>query len=98
MNQSLEKSQAHITIHGRVQGVFFRANTVKKAQEIGLTGWVKNQPDGTVEALVQGPAAKVEELIVFWQKNPGSCKVQDIDIKWEKPVPVLKSFEKIKNY
>lgn len=53
----------HLQISGRVQGVFFRATTQAKAVELGLTGWVRNVPDGSVEALVQGEAERTQELI-----------------------------------
>ena len=52
----------HLIIHGKVQGVLFRDNTRKEAQSLGLTGWVKNNPDGTVEAMIEGEEDKLKDL------------------------------------
>jgi acylphosphatase len=56
------KKRAHVIVEGRVQGVFFRAYTSDEAKKLGLTGWVRNRPDGTVEALVEGDADSVVNL------------------------------------
>jgi len=58
-----EKIRAHILVSGIVQGVFFRANTAEKARELSLLGWVKNLPDGRVEAVFEGEKEKIEEII-----------------------------------
>jgi len=57
-----EKVRAHLVISGRVQGVFFRAETQKKAKELGLFSWVKNLSEGRVEAVFEGERAKVEQF------------------------------------
>ncbi|MBI2134596.1 acylphosphatase [Candidatus Woesearchaeota archaeon] len=77
--------RAHITIHGLVQGVFFRANTIKMARELGLKGYAKNMPDGTVEVVAEGPEEKINELIKFCKKGPEAAKVSKVNIKFEKP-------------
>jgi acylphosphatase len=60
-----------VLIEGQVQGVFYRAHTKKKAQQLGLKGWVKNLPDGRVEVVFQGPKEKVEQMINWcWQGSP----------------------------
>jgi len=65
--------KVHVFISGKVQGVFFRAYTKKKADELGLKGWVKNLPGGQVEAVFYGPQALIEEMIKWcWQGSPGS--------------------------
>ncbi|HUV47201.1 MAG TPA: acylphosphatase [Candidatus Bathyarchaeia archaeon] len=62
-----------VIISGKVQGVFFRAYTEKKANELGLRGWVKNLPGGQVEAVFDGVQAKIEEMIEWcWQGSAGS--------------------------
>lgn len=72
----------HLWISGRVQGVFFRHSTFKRAQKIGqLRGWVKNLSDGRVEVLVQGPAAEVEALIAYCHKGPPAARVDQVEIK-----------------
>ncbi|HLG23942.1 MAG TPA: acylphosphatase [Candidatus Nanoarchaeia archaeon] len=70
----------HLIVHGRVQGVFFRDNTRKKAIELGLFGYAKNLDDGTVEVVLQGNESKIKTLIDFLRKNPGISRVDDIQI------------------
>ena len=79
-----EKARVHIFICGGVQGVFFRANTVKIAKELGLAGWVRNTPDGKVEAVFEGDKEKIEKIIEWSEKGPPFAKVTKIDIEWEK--------------
>ena len=71
----------HAFISGRVQGVFFRANTSRKAKELDITGWVRNLPDGRVEVLAEGDDKKIDEFIKFLHKGPPSAKVEDVEIK-----------------
>ncbi|HNH76956.1 MAG TPA: acylphosphatase [Candidatus Obscuribacter sp.] len=70
---------AKLKIHGRVQGVFFRQSTREKARELGLSGWVKNMPDGTVEALAAGPESLVNELIAWCHKGPAYARVDKVE-------------------
>ena len=63
------KIRKHIVFYGRVQGVGFRYYAVNKANQLGLTGWVKNLPDGTVEMEVQGEAPLIDQLIIFLQNR-----------------------------
>ena len=69
----------NLVIHGRVQGVFYRDWTVRNARELGLAGWVRNRPDGTVEALVQGDQALVEEMVERMRSGPPRAHVERID-------------------
>lgn len=63
----------HVIVNGRVQGVFFRVYTQRQAKSLGLTGWVRNRPDGSVEALVEGEKEKVDQMRQwFYQGSPGS--------------------------
>ena len=65
--------RARVLISGKVQGVFYRAHTKKKADELGLNGWVKNLDDGRVEAVFEGPKEKVEKMVKWcWKGSPGS--------------------------
>jgi acylphosphatase len=66
-----------------VQGVFFRYETQKTASGLGLTGWVRNRRDGSVEIIAEGPKAKVEELIAWCWKGPAMARVENVDISWE---------------
>lgn len=71
----------HIFITGRVQGVGFRHFTRKNAEALGVTGWVKNLPDGRVEAVFQGDEEQIEELVERCKKGPVASYVQDIKIE-----------------
>lgn len=73
--------KARLKIHGRVQGVFFRQSTREKARELGLKGWVKNMPDGTVEALACGPENVVNELIAWCGQGPAYARVDKVDVQ-----------------
>lgn len=63
------KIRKHIVFYGRVQGVGFRYYAANKANQLGLTGWVKNLPDGTVEMEVQGEEPLIDQLIIFLQNR-----------------------------
>ncbi len=75
--------RAHVVIHGLVQGVFFRASTREEAIRIGVRGWVRNLPDGTVEALFEGEKKKVEEVVAWCYQGPAGAAVVKVDLKWE---------------
>jgi len=68
-------------IQGRVQGVSFRAWTRLEAQVRGLTGWVRNEPDGTVTALLAGPGARVDEMLKALDKGPPAAVVREVNIE-----------------
>ncbi len=69
----------HLLIHGKVQGVGYRAFVEVQAEKGGLEGWVRNRRDGTVEAVVAGDADKVDGLIEACRKGPPGCRVSAID-------------------
>jgi acylphosphatase len=68
-----------LTVHGRVQGVFYRNWTIAAARQLGVTGWVRNCPDGTVAALVQGEEAAVRRMIALMHQGPPRAAVERID-------------------
>ncbi len=70
----------HMFVHGHVQGVFYRANTQKVAEGLGLTGWVKNCSDGSVEIHAEGNQEKLEELIEWCRQGPAMASVSNIDL------------------
>lgn len=84
---------AKLKIFGRVQGVFFRDYTQEKATELGLHGWVKNMPDGTVEALIQGAEPEIEKMIAWFHEGSPSSQVEKVDITWLEPADLAESFE-----
>lgn len=69
----------HLIIRGRVQGVFFRGWTVETARKLGLSGWVRNRADGTVEAVAEGDAAAVESFLVLARDGPRAARVDAVD-------------------
>ena len=75
-----DKVRKHIFFYGRVQGVGFRQYSVNKARQLGLTGWVRNLYDGSVEMEVQGPERFIDELIIFLQ-NRRFVEIDDIKAK-----------------
>jgi len=75
--------RAKVNIKGIVQGVCYRASTEKVAVRLGLTGWVKNLSDGSVEALFEGDKSKIEEAINWCRKGPDRAKVTDLITTWE---------------
>jgi len=88
-----EKVRAHVVVSGRVQGVFFRAETQEKAKELGLFGWVKNLTEDRVEAVFEGERAKVEQLVKWAQKGPPGAIVNDLDLSWEEYQAEFSNFE-----
>lgn len=86
------EARAHIVYHGKVQGVFFRANCQKNAIMLGLKGWVKNLPDGSVESVVEGERSTIE-LHISWNKTEQPHAVVDsIDIEWKEPEGTAEGF------
>lgn len=69
----------HVRVTGRVQGVFYRASTVDKAQELGVFGWVRNCPDGTVEAHVEGDEPQVLALLDWMGQGPPAAEVARVE-------------------
>jgi acylphosphatase len=66
-----------IIVQGRVQGVFYRDSTRRKARELGLVGTVRNMPDGSVEVVAEGPAAALETLVRWCRSGPPAAEVKD---------------------
>jgi acylphosphatase len=74
-----------VKAHGKVQGVFFRDSTREQAQSRGVSGWVRNAKDGTVEAVFEGEAEDVDALVDFVRSGPGSADVDRVDVDEEEP-------------
>jgi acylphosphatase len=85
--------QAHIVVHGKVQGVWYRASTQKVARSLGLRGWVRNLPTGEVEILAQGDEQAVKELIQWCYQGPPAAEVTKVDVEWEEPGRPFGDFE-----
>lgn len=78
-------ARAHLLIGGRVQGVFYRASCADEAQRLGLGGWVRNLPDGRVEAVAEGPREDVERFIEWCRHGPPMSRVAGVEMTWEQP-------------
>jgi acylphosphatase len=74
--------QIHIRVHGRVQGVFFRASAQREAKRLGLTGWVRNRKDQTVELLAEGEETGIKDFIAWAQHGPTGARVDKVDVRW----------------
>ena len=86
------KEANHIIVHGRVQGVWFRAGTKEKADQLGLLGWVKNRPEGTVEIHTEGEKLQLEKFIAWCHIGTHAADVTSLDID-EVMVQKYKSFD-----
>ena len=82
----------HVPVTGLVQGVFFRAWARDEAQALGVSGWIRNCSDGSVEALLEGEAEAIEELIDLLREGPPGAQVEDVEIE-ETDREGLSSFE-----
>lgn len=79
--------RAHVFVSGVVQGVFYRAYTQQQAQKLGLKGWVRNLPDGRVEAVFEGEKDRVEKMIEWCSKGPPGAGVEGVEIGEIGPAP-----------
>ena len=79
----MERTHQRWTIRarGRVQGVFYRAHAQRAAQDLGLTGWVRNEPDGTVTAVAEGPPDRLEAFVRILRAGPPAAKVEGLDVE-----------------
>ena len=84
-----------LIITGRVQGVFFRATAKRRAQELGLNGYVRNLPDDTVEAVVAGPEEDVEKFVSFCREGSPAARVENVEVSTlsEEELPQSGDFE-----
>ncbi|MEM3554069.1 MAG: acylphosphatase [Candidatus Bathyarchaeia archaeon] len=87
------KVRAHVFVSGRVQGVFFRYETRREARLRGVKGWVRNLPDGRVEAVFEGEEEAVKEMIDFCRHGPPGAKVTKVDVRWENYTGEFRDFE-----
>jgi acylphosphatase len=80
-----EVVRRRVVIRGRVQGVFFRDATRRRAAQAGVAGWVTNRPDGAVEAVFEGDPEAVERLVRFAREGPSGAHVEDVEVRDEPP-------------
>ncbi len=83
----------HARVHGIVQGVGFRHFVWKQAQGLGLTGWVRNCYDGTVEVVAEGPEPALQALLERLRQGPPAARVERVDVRWEPPTHEFLTFD-----
>ncbi len=81
----MDRTRAHVFVSGKVQGVYFRANTRDTAREEGVDGWVRNLRDGRVEAVFEGREDGVEELVDWCHEGSPAARVDDVEVEYEDP-------------
>jgi acylphosphatase len=84
--------RATLRIHGKVQGVFFRESSRAEAVRLGLTGWVRNREDGTVEAVVEGAPAPLEDFVRWCHRGPPSARVSQVERSDGEPSGEFRTF------
>lgn len=83
MDKLEDMVRVRLRIKGMVQGVFFRAATVERANRLGVKGWVRNCPDGTVEVVAEGERKKLADLATWCDHGPPGAHVHNVEVKWE---------------
>ncbi len=81
----VSRTRAHALVSGRVQGVYFRATTRDRARQAGVDGWVRNRPDGRVEAAFEGPTEAVESMVAFCHEGSPAARVDDVEVEYGDP-------------
>jgi len=81
----MDRVRAHVLVRGLVQGVNFRWYTTERARQLGLGGWVRNIPDGRVEAVLEGAEPTVKEMVEWLGQGPRHARVAGVDVEWEDP-------------
>ena len=84
-DKSTTQERVHAIVHGYVQGVNFRYHTVRTARRLGLTGWVTNRRDGTVETVAEGDRSDLEDFVDFLHRGSPAARVEQVDPEWESP-------------
>jgi acylphosphatase len=79
---SVAAARVHLVVSGRVQGVFYRQSAADEARRLGLRGWVRNLPDGRVEAEAEGDRAAVEVLVAWCRHGPPPARVEGVEVAW----------------
>ncbi len=87
------KARAHVFVSGMVQGVFFRQKTKRQAESLGVNGWVRNLPDGRVEAVFEGEEDNVKALVDFCRSGPRGALITNVDVAFERFTGEFRDFE-----
>jgi acylphosphatase len=77
-----ERARVHLLVSGRVQGVFFRGSAADAARDLGVSGWIRNLPDGRVEAEAEGEREALERFVEYCRRGPPAARVDDVAATW----------------
>lgn len=86
------ESRAEIVITGRVQGVFYRSHAAEKARALGLSGWIRNEPDGSVRAVVEGESDRLRSFVAWCAAGPPDAVVADVAASYAAPTGEFADF------
>jgi acylphosphatase len=78
-----DRTRVHLLIEGRVQGVFFRASAQSEAHRLGVKGWVRNCPDGSVELVAEGKRKDIDDFIAWCRHGPRGAEVANVQVEWQ---------------
>lgn len=92
MEASKKNARVHLKVCGRVQGVYFRASTAEQARRLGVTGWVMNCADGSVEVVGEGEMEQLERLVHWCRGGPPGAQVKEVRAEWEVSKAEFQSF------
>jgi acylphosphatase len=85
LSQSMQVLQVHVLISGVVQGVGYRFTTDRVAQQLSLKGWVRNLPDGRVEALFEGSQEQIDQMLTWCHQGPAGARVTEVLVNYREP-------------
>ena len=83
MKSGEDRARVQVRVHGIVQGVFFRASAEAEARRLGVMGWVRNCPDGSVQLVAEGAKATLEHFIAWCRHGPPRAEVEHVQIEWQ---------------
>jgi acylphosphatase len=78
--------RARVLVRGRVQGVGFRATARSLAHSLGIAGWVRNSPEGDLEAELEGPVDRLESMLAWFRRGPRGAAVEEMRVEWRRPL------------
>ena len=85
-------ARIQLRVRGRVQGVYYRASAQAEARRLGVTGWIRNEPDGSVRAIAEGPREQLEALAQWCHHGPDAAQVESVEIEWSEPTDEFATF------
>jgi acylphosphatase len=80
-----DRTRARVIVRGHVQGVFFRADARERAQSLGVDGWARNDSDGSLQAVFEGPRDRVDSMVEWCRRGPRGARVDEVEVNWEEP-------------